>query len=246
MPSRRAGGSIHRPVVWVTGASRGIGREIAAKFASMGCEVCMSGRDRRALSAAAREIGTTGGRAYPYPCDITRRGAILAAARRIRRERGDVDVLVNNAGITAFKSFLNTPAREFESIIVTNLLAQAEAIRAVLPGMARRREGWIFNIITTAAIKTFRDSSAYTASKAGMLALANVLREEMKSSNVKIVNIVPGPTDTEMWSRSTRRRLGNRMMRAASVAEAVLAAYQMPDDVVVDQIVVRPMMGDVE
>lgn len=246
MASRVPQGIVRRPVVWVTGASRGIGREIAAAFASIGCEVCLSGRNRMALASAAREIARTGGRAYPYPCDIAHERSILTIVRRIRKEHGEIDVLVNNAGITSFKTFLQTSSREFDGIVVTNLLGQAKAIRAVLPAMARRREGWIFNIISTAAIKTFEGSSPYTASKAGLLGLAGVLREEMKSCNVKIVNIIPGPTDTEMWSGRTRRRLGKKMMKAASVADAVLSVYRMPDDLVVDQLVVRPMMGDVE
>jgi len=237
---------IHRPVVWVTGASRGIGREIAKQFASVGCEVCLSARSKHGLKSAVQDIIDLGGKAHSFPCDISRSASILAAVTRIRHQVGEVDVLVNNAGITVFKSFVNTSMQEFEGTIATNLCGQIACIKAVLPSMIRRKRGWIFNIISYAAVKTFGGSTAYTAAKAGMLGLARVLREEVRRSNIKVVNFLPGPTETQMWSAADRRRFSHRMMKAKSVAEAVLAAYQMPGDVVADEITLRPVLGDID
>ncbi len=237
---------MHRPVVWVVGASRGIGKEIAKEFGSIGCEVCLSGRNARELESVVAEIVHLGGRAHAFPCNITSPRTILATVVRISNRVGDVDVLVNNAGVTVFKSFQDTSLSEFHQIIATNLEGQIACTKAVLPSMIERKSGWIFNILSTASIMTFEGSAAYTATKAGMLGLSKVLREELRPSLVKVVNVMPGPTDTAMWSRSDRRRLSKKMMAPKSVAEAVLAAYQLPPDVVPEEIVLRPIGGNIE
>lgn len=246
MRQRRDPVRFHRPVVWVVGASRGIGREIARQFASIGCQTCLSARSAAGLRSAVREITGSGGRAQAYPCDIGRLGSVVSIARRIGREHGDIEVLINCAGFTVFKPFLKTSMREFDTIIGTNLRGQIGCIKAVLPSMVRRREGWIFNVLSNAAIKTFEGSAAYTATKAGMLGLGRVLREELRSFGVKVVNVLPGATETMMWSAAQRKKHSYRMMRAKSVAEAVLSVYRMPDDLVVDEMVMRPVLGDIE
>ncbi len=245
MARRRRDSSIHRPVVWVMGGSRGIGSEIAKQFATIGCEVCVSGRNAKHLRTVVNEITDLGGRAYHFPADVTKLSSILAAHNRIEKTLCPVNVLVNCAGVTVFKEFMETTFDDIRAIIGTNLVGHIHCIKTVLPGMVKRRSGWIFNIISNAATKTFRASSAYTATKAGMLGFGRVLREEMREYNVKIINVIPGATATEMWSRAQRKRHGNRMMSAKSVAEAVLAAYQMPDDVVVDEMLIRPIRGDI-
>lgn len=237
---------IQQPVVWVTGASRGIGREIAKQFASVGCDVCLSARSARELKDAARRIIDAGGSAYPFPCDISSSASIARTVKSIRKQVGEINVLVNNAGMTVFKSFLNTSLKEFDDILATNLSGHVACIKAVLPSMVRRKRGWIFNIISTAAIKTFKDSAAYTAAKAGMLGVARVLREEVGRSNVRVVNVLPGPTETGMWSRADRRKFSRRMMSAKSVAEAILEVYRMPEDVVIDEVILRPIRGDID
>lgn len=232
-------------VVWVVGATRGIGREIAKQFASIGCIVCISGRSRRQLRSLVREITSLGGRAHDFPLDITHSVDILKVAIGIQKRIGEIDVLVNNAGVTVFKSFVNTTLEDFDEIIDTNLHGQIVCMKAVIPSMVKRRTGCIMNILSNAAIKTFEGSSAYSATKAGMLALSRVVREEMRKYNVRVISVLPGATETGMWSASDRARHGKKMMRARSVAEAVLDVYQMPEDLVVDEIVVRPMGGDI-
>ncbi|MDI6766378.1 MAG: SDR family oxidoreductase [Bacteroidota bacterium] len=236
--------TFHRPIVWVTGASRGIGREIAKQFAQLGCIVCLSGRNKKTLQSVVKEIIKYGGKAAAFSLDITQPNAIQAVHRQIQKSIGEVDVLINNAGISSFKSFLETPLKDFNKIISTNLLGHIACTKAVLPSMVKRKKGWIFNIVSMVAVKTYDDSSAYTASKAGLFGCGKVLREEMKMHGVKVVNVLPGATATEIWHPKVREKYSSRMMKAKSVAEAVLAVFQMPDDVVVDEIVVRPVKGD--
>lgn len=236
---------MYHPVVWVTGASRGIGREIAKQFALIGCRVCVTARDARGLDTLVNEIVFRGGTAHPFPADIADVRKVSSAALRIRRTVGAVDILVNNAGITVFKSFLSTTQNEFQDILHTNLLGQVAAIRSVLPSMVRRRAGLIINILSTASVKTFQGSAAYTAAKAGMHGLSKVLREEVRKDNVRIINVMPGPTATEMWSRGDRRKYASRMMTAKDVAETVLALYTVPSRVVPEEVLLSPIRGDI-
>jgi len=238
--------AIRRPVAWVTGASRGIGREIAKQFASIGCEVCLSARSKERLSSAVKEIVKLGGRAHSFPCDVSSVRVVSNTARCIQREVGRIDLLVNNAGITVFKSVLSTSLSDFEKVLATDLFGQIACVKAVLPGMIKRRQGWIINILSNAAVKTFEGSSAYTAAKSGMLGFAKVLREEMRRYGVKVINVIPGPVETHMWSASDRKKYSGRMMTARSVAEAVLSVYQMPGDAVVDELIIRPILGDID
>jgi len=222
------------------------GIEIAKQFAFIGCEVALSARSVTQVNNVIKEIQKCGGRAYSFPCDVSETGEILKTAKAIFRKLGPIDVLVNNAGITVFKSFLDTTLKEFDDILDTNLEGQITCIKAVLPSMVKRKSGWIINILSNAAVKTFEGSAAYTAAKAGMLGIGRVLREEMRKYNVKVVNVIPGPVETAMWSKEQRKRFSRQMMSPKSVAEAILAMYQMPNDVVVDEIRMRPIEGDIE
>jgi short-subunit dehydrogenase len=237
---------VRRPVVWVVGASRGIGSEIARAFASIGCEVCLSSRSTVPLRTLAKAIDHHGGKAYVYPLDASKPASILQTANTLEKQFGRIDVLVNNAGVTVFKSFQNTSRQQLIGIIQTDLIGPAVCMKAVLPGMMRRRSGWIFNNVSLAAIRTFERSAAYTGAKAGLYRLGQVVREETRDHNIRVVNIVPGATDTTMWSAAMRKKYGSRMMSPKSVAEAILAVYQLPKDVVVEEIIMRPMMGDVK
>ena len=235
---------LYRPVVWITGASSGIGRETAKQFAMLGCKVCVSARRKKELALLVKEISSTGGHAYEFPLDITVSKDVKAIFSKIKKKFGKIDVLINNAGISSFNSIVGTPMNDIENILKTNLLANIDCTKAVLPSMVKQKSGWIFNIISMVAMKTYEGSGAYTASKAGMLGFGKVLREETRNYNIKVVNVIPGATDTEIWSSKIREKHADRMMKAKSVAEAILSVYQMPDDVVVDEFVVRPITGD--
>lgn len=231
-----------RPVVWVTGASRGIGSAIARAFAGIGADVIATARDGKKLRALAEQIRNSGGSGTAYVCDVTSEKSVRSTAKRILSRFGHVDVLVNNAGVTYFKPVLATTVREFDEVIATNLRGTFLCTQAVLECMLRRRSGHIFNIISVAARETFAQSGAYSASKAGALALTNVLREEVRPYNLKVTAVLPGATETMMWSNSHRRRFRQRMMQPEDVAAMVVAVYQQPGHT--EEIIIRPQLGD--
>ncbi|MEK7264018.1 MAG: SDR family oxidoreductase [Bacteroidota bacterium] len=234
-----------RPVVWITGASRGIGKEIAMQFASIGCKVALSSRSEKELLKVEKEILQLGGIAQSFPCDVIDTKSIVRTYNKIHHNFGDVDVLINNAGVTAFKTIESTTEKVFDTIINVNLRAMFICIKSVLPSMKKKNSGFIFNILSVAAKKAFVKSGVYAASKAGGMMLAEVLREEVREHHIRVINVFPGATATAMWNEKSKEKYSHRMMSPRSVAESVLQAYRSPSDLVCEEIILRPPLGDV-
>lgn len=231
-------------MVWVTGASRGIGYEVAKAFSRIGARVVVTSRDRRRLTSLVKQITKNGGCAAAYVCDVSSERSVKAAAKEILKRWGRVDVLVNNAGVTYFKSLRETSRAEFDEVIAANLRGTFLCIKAVIESMVRRRSGHIINIISVAALRTYTKSSAYSASKAGVLALTNVLREEVRRFGIKVTAVLPGATETQMWNASTRAKYRHRMMSAEDVARVIVSVFQAPKRAHIEEIILRPQLGD--
>ncbi|MDI6802690.1 MAG: SDR family oxidoreductase [Bacteroidota bacterium] len=235
-----------QPVVWITGAGRGIGREIAIQFSLIGCKVVLTSRTVRELTSVQKEITKLGGEAFVIRCDIGKASEISRAHKSIVNKLGSVDVLIDNAGITSFKKFEETSLEDFDSIVRTNLRGAFLCIKEVLPDMIKRKDGWIINIASVVAVKTFKNSSAYSAAKAGLVAMLRVLREEVRQHNVKVLTIFPGATSTKIWGTKLQK-LSKKMMDAKSVAETVLSLYRLKlKDAFVEELIIRPTLGDLE
>lgn len=235
-----------QPVVWITGAGRGIGKEIAIQFSLIGCKVAISARTVSELNSVQKEITKLGGEAFVFPCDIGKAPEIPKTHNSIVKKLGRVDVLINNAGNTSFKKFEQTSQKEFDSIVNVILRGSFLCIKEVLPNMIERKDGWIINIASVVAIKTFKNSSAYSAAKAGLVAMLRVLREEVRKHNVKVITIFPGATSTKIWGEKLHK-YSNKMMDAKSVAETVLSLYRLKlKDAFVEELIIRPISGDLE
>lgn len=230
--------------VWITGASTGIGFEIAKVFAKSGYTIIATGRRKSRLVALVSEIRFAGHEAYAFVCDVRKERNIISTKKKILEVCSSIDILINNAAITAFKSFAETKPAEFDDIIKTNLRGSYLTTRAVLPLMMKKRRGHIINILSTAAKTVFSNSSAYSASKAGMLGMFNALRAEVRKYNIKVTNVYPGATDTPMWSSVSRQKYANRMMTPKEVAEIVFDVANQPPKVVIEDIIIKPIKGD--
>jgi NADP-dependent 3-hydroxy acid dehydrogenase YdfG len=231
-------------VVWVTGASTGIGFEIAKAFAKSGYAIIATGRRKSRLVSLVSEIRFAGHEAYAFVCDVRSERSLISTKKKILEKCSSIDVLVNNAGITTFKSFMDTKPPEFDDIMDTNLRGSYLASRAVLPLMMKKRRGHIINVLSVAAHTVFTNSMAYSASKAAQLAMFNVLRAEMRKFNIKISNIMPGATDTAMWSPASRQKYQARMMTPREVADIVVHVANQPKKVVIEDVVIKPIKGD--
>ncbi len=232
------------PVVWITGATKGIGLAIANAFAIIGCKVIVSGRNKTQLEINAGRIIDQGGFALPIACDVTSETSIRGAYANINKKIGDVDVLVNNAGVTVFETFDKTSIKEFDSVIATNLRGYFLCTKIVLSSMLKRKKGHIINIHSVAARDVFYNSSVYAAAKAGALAMSRCLRHEVRKKGVRVVDVLPGATETDMWNKSVRKKYHQKMLQPEDVADAVVSLYCQPQRLTTDEIVLRPVEGD--
>jgi len=227
--------------IWITGASSGIGIATLKEFVSVGCNVFASARRVNELNRLIKnddkaQIGI-------YPCNVASRANVDQTFKKISKEY-NINCLINNAGITSFKSAEENSIKEIDEIINTNLLGSIYTIKAVLPHFKNIGGGTIINVLSVVTKKTFTNSSAYTASKMGLLGYARVLREEVRKHNIRVINVIPGATDTPMWTRETREESSNRMMSPESIARLMVSAFLQSDNLVVEDIVVRPLQGD--
>jgi NADP-dependent 3-hydroxy acid dehydrogenase YdfG len=232
-------------VAWITGASTGIGFETAKVFAKAGYVIVATARRKSRLVSLVNEIRFAGHEAYAFVCDVTSERSILSTRKKILEKCRTIDVLINNAGVTVFKSFIETKTPDYDAVIDTNLRGSFVTSRAVLPLMIKKRKGHIINLVSVASQTVFTNSAVYSASKAGVLAMFNVLRAEVRKYNIKVTNILPGATDTPMWSQGSRQRYSTRMMTPREIAEIILHAAEQPKKVVIEDIVIRPIKGDI-
>ena len=232
-------------VVWVTGASTGIGFEIAKAFSKHGDIIIATARRKSRLVTLVNEIRFVGREAYAFVCNVQSERSIASTKKKILERCRTIDIIINNAGITVFKSFLETKSHEFDDLMDTNLRGGFLMAKAVLPLFIKKRKGQIINILSVAAHTRFTDSAIYSASKSGMMSMYNVLREEVRKYNVKVTNIYPGPVDTAMWESKARAKYRNRMMTPQEIADVVLSTTLQPKKVVVEDVIIRPIRGDI-
>jgi short-subunit dehydrogenase len=232
-----------RANVWVLGAGSGIGRAAAAEFANVGARVVVSARRANELERFKRELGDRGEFVETAPCNVASRKNVEQTAKKFFGEEG-LDCLVNAAGVTAFKTIEKTSVPEIEEILTVNLFGAIYAIKAALPLMIDRGGGTIVNILSVAAKKILVQSGAYSASKAGLHAFSKVLREETRKQNIRVVDILPGATDTPIWSDDMRERYADRMMRPEDVARVIVGAFLQKGNMVTEEITLRPEQGD--
>ncbi len=234
-----------RPLVWITGASSGIGRALAGEFAAHGSSVILSSRNEPPLEVLRKTIVDRSGLAHVIPCDVRDESSVDAAATKVLETVGVPDILVNNAGVTVFKTFLNTTVAEFDDIVDTNLRGVFLTTRAVLNRMIQRGSGVIINIVSFAAKTTYTESSAYAASKSGLAAMMEGLRAEVRDKGIKIVNVYPGAVLTPIWHPKVQAKYGARMLSPEEAARMIYAVSCQPPAMMVEEIVLRPQMGDI-
>ncbi|MEX1138654.1 MAG: SDR family oxidoreductase [Bacteroidota bacterium] len=229
--------------ILITGVSSGIGRSLALEFARKGDRVVGLARDRKRLKALEGEIRAAGGNGIMLPCDVRVERQVRDAVKKGTAGRG-VDILINNAGVTSFGDFLSTPVERFSMILDTNLKGAMIVTRAVLPLMVKRRKGAIMSIVSYAAKTVYQGSSAYSAAKSGLAGMMNVIREEIRSSGVKVMNVYPGAILTPMWSPKQRSLFKNVMIPSEDFAAMLYDLTVQPDSMTLEEVVVRPPIGD--
>jgi len=194
-----------RPVVFVTGGGRGVGRAIVLRFASAGYAVGVAGRNEAAIAEVAALTVAAGSESCAVRCDVTEKASVTEAIAKVERALGPIDVLVNNAGIADSVPFAAMDDAMWERMLAVNLTGTYYCMRVVLPGMFDRRHGRVINIASVAGRTGFAYTAAYCASKHGVLGLTRSVAIEAAGKGVTVNAICPGWVDTDMTRESVAR-----------------------------------------
>jgi 3-oxoacyl-[acyl-carrier protein] reductase len=212
-------------VALVTGASRGIGEAIARRLASEGARVVAAARTVEALGKVVAEITATGGRASALPLDLSDPASIENGVKRALAEEGQIDVLVNNAGVTDDNLILRMSRESWDRVLSTNLTGAFLLTQAVVKSMVRKRYGRIVNITSVVGLMGNAGQANYTASKAGLIGLTKSVARELASRNVTCNAVAPGFIATAMTETMTEDARENL------TGQIPLARLGTPEDV---------------
>ena len=223
----------------ITGASRGIGRAIAEKLAAPDVTLLLHGRDTVALAKACKSVDSRCARVVRLIHDL----AVPKGVSELIAEVGDdpLDLLVNNAGVAVVKPFGEITMTEWEQTLGVNITAPFLLIQYFAPKMPPGSS--IVNILSIAAKTGYANWSAYCMSKFGLEGFSQCVREELRDHKIRVVNIYPAATHTEIWDNVAGDWPRNKMMSATQVADAVGFALAQPPDVLVENITLGNLSG---
>jgi NAD(P)-dependent dehydrogenase (short-subunit alcohol dehydrogenase family) len=229
-------------VALITGATRGIGLAIARALAAEGCNLVITARDDKALRKLSRELAAAKIKILAHPCDVRDPHSVDALFRAARREFRRLDILINNAGIAhANLPVEKLPFPVWKDVLDTNLTGTFLVTQAALAIM--KRGGTIVNNLSIAATRVFAGSAGYNASKHGALGLTNTLREELRPRGIRVIALLPGATNTDIWSTLWPQAPRKKMMSPETVAEATLQALLLPANATVESLEILPTAG---
>jgi len=240
-------------VALVTGASSGIGEAAARMLAVRGATVAMAARRTDRLEALGAEIAETGGTALPVELDVSDREAAESAVARTVEELGRLDVLVNNAGVMLLGPMLEAPVEEWQQMVEVNLLGLMYMTKAAVPHLLEAAEGDrgvadIVNISSVAGRIARRNSGVYNATKFGVGAFSESLRQEVARRHLRVALVEPGAVATELQSHNRpevkaeieKRFTDMEVLQARDIAEAIEFIITRPPHVAVNEVLVRP------
>lgn len=235
-------------VVAVTGASSGIGEATALAAARAGAAVALAARRTDRIEALAGTINDEGGRAIAVTTDVSDERQAKAFVEATIARLGQLDVLVNNAGVMLLGPILGAPTEEWRRMIDANVYGVIHCTHAALPHMVERRSGHVVTVSSVAGVRASAGSAVYNLTKFGVNAFSEALRQEVAEHDVRVTVVEPGAVTTELRSHlrpeiqeaQKDRFAGVTPLAAQDIANAIIYALGQPEHVSLNEILVRP------
>jgi short-subunit dehydrogenase len=227
----------------ITGASRGIGKAIAQIFATHGYDLFLTSKNETHLLATVEELEKD----YPnitinaQAFDLNDKQATLLCGEWINNNADTIDVLVNNAGTFLPGNVSDEADGTLEAMMQTNLYSAYYLTKTVLPKMMAERSGHIFNLCSIAGLQAYPNGGSYGISKFALIGYTKNLRYELKEHGIKVTAVIPGAVYTDSWAGYVPQE---RIMEADDIAKMIFAATRLSPQAVVEDIVLRPQLGD--
>ena len=218
----------------ITGAGKGIGKVLAIAFAKEGVSVALLSRTKNDLEEVAEQVRAFGVEALVVEADVSSLNSVNKAADKVLKSFGTVDVLVNNAGIGKFGNFMDLEPSAWEQVININLMGAYYVTRAFLPQMIERKIGDIINVSSTAGLNGNAMTSAYSASKFGLIGMTDSLMKEVRKHNIRVNCLIPSTVATDM-AKDLKLTDGNpeKVMQPEDIAELLVSQLKLNRRVVV-------------
>lgn len=229
----------------VTGGTKGIGRAIIEKFAINGFDIVTCSRNISELNTFKDHLKGINPNILVYmkQANIADKNEVMTFVDFVSQLRRPVDVLVNNAGHFIPGSITTEPEGTLESMIHSNLYSAYYTTRGIVQGMKNIKSGHIFNMCSIASIKAYDNGGSYAIAKFALLGFSKCLREELKGHGIRVTAVMPGATKTASWDGVDLPE--ERFMKVVDVAETVYGAYSLSGSSVVEEIIIRPQLGDI-
>ena len=228
----------------ITGAGKGMGKALTRRFAADNNNIFICSRTESDLKGVVAEIinDFKQSRINYFVTDLSTKEGVLDFAKWIEKQDIEVDILINNAGSFIPGSVYNEEEGALEKMIETNLYSAYYLTRALLPKMMQNKQGHIFNMSSIAALQAYNNGGAYSISKFALTGFSKNLREEMKPYNIKVTTVYPGAVYTASWAESGVDPA--RIMDEKDIAELIYSAASLSPQACVEDIIVRPIKGD--
>jgi short-subunit dehydrogenase len=234
-----------KKLVVITGGTKGIGKALVHTFAENDFDIVTCARNESDLEILEENITNFFPEVKVYICtaDLSKKEDRNKLIRYINHLNRRVDVLINNAGFFVQGQIHNEAEGVLELQIQTNLFSAYDITRGIIEGMIHQNRGYVFNICSTASIIPYVNGGSYCISKYALLGMTKVLREEMKPYNIKVTAVLPGATLTSSWAGVDLPE--ERFMKPEDVANAIMGIYNLSDQTVVEELLLRPQLGDI-
>ena len=208
----------------VTGGGRGLGKAVALALAAEGVNVAITGRNENNLKSVVAEIESKSVKSSYSVFDVTDKKQVFASLEKLQNDFGKFDFLINNAGIAAFGGILEMDDEQWEDIVKTNLFGPYYVVKAVVPGMVEKKSGDVVNISSTAGLKGNALTSAYSASKFGLIGMSESMMFELRKQNIRVTTLTPSTISTDMAKTDLKITDGNpeKVLQPEDFAELVV------------------------